>query len=341
MQHKHIALGVLTATVSWGLMALVPMSGLLSARVLNKPQAAAIPWRLITATEVAHGTTIPANTNVVFTIPDVVSPNGIILREVLLGNLGTKTRYWGYCFARPDQVPNSVGFPGDVFLSEAERDARDIAFQKALPVYSAFNPPKTESQLQKTTRPESLVHHQKEEFVPGDVCYIMSGGPLSIGTDLDGDKLNSQLERTDGTDLENPDSDGDGIDDGTEVLIGHTNPRTKDSDGDGIPDGTEDMNKNGRRDLGETDPNDRDSDKDGLCDGLCTLGKVIPLCPTGSGANTGDCPYSNRSWAAGEDKNLNGKVDTGETSPLLYATYGGISDMQRYYSCRISGKTDC
>lgn len=72
------------------------------------------------------------------------------------------------------------------------------------------------------------------------------------------------------------DTDGDGIQDGTELgyTSGHadtdagifqpdfdpdttTNPLKSDTDGDGLTDGAEDINHNGRVDVGETDPNPR------------------------------------------------------------------------------------
>jgi MYXO-CTERM domain-containing protein len=80
-----------------------------------------------------------------------------------------------------------------------------------------------------------------------------------------------------GTDPLDPDSDDDGIPDGTELGIVHpgpgtdtsrghfrpdqdptttTDPRNPDTDGDGTPDGWEDCNGNGRVDPGERDPND-------------------------------------------------------------------------------------
>lgn len=86
----------------------------------------------------------------------------------------------------------------------------------------------------------------------------------------------------------NADSDGDGIQEGTEVGLtapqvaaatnaalfvadlhsaSRTNPNDADTDDGGINDGAEDLNRNGRVDVGERDPNvtaDDDSDGDGL-----------------------------------------------------------------------------
>ncbi len=61
------------------------------------------------------------------------------------------------------------------------------------------------------------------------------------------------------------DSDGDGISDSVEVAIG-TDPLDPDSDDDGLIDGSEDLNADGILDAGETNPLDPDTDGDGLCD---------------------------------------------------------------------------
>jgi hypothetical protein len=57
--------------------------------------------------------------------------------------------------------------------------------------------------------------------------------------DPDHDGLTNLQEFQFGTDPHNPDTDGDGLTDGQEVLIYHTNPLVADTDGDGIPDGLE------------------------------------------------------------------------------------------------------
>jgi len=77
--------------------------------------------------------------------------------------------------------------------------------------------------------------------------------------DRDFDGISNCTERKVlGTSVRDPDTDGDGLDDGDEVLAG-TDPLDMDSDDDGLMDGTE-------MDLG-TDPLDMDSDDDGMDDG--------------------------------------------------------------------------
>jgi outer membrane protein OmpA-like peptidoglycan-associated protein len=62
------------------------------------------------------------------------------------------------------------------------------------------------------------------------------------------------------TDPLNPDTDGDGLTDGQEVLTYRTHPLKRDTDGDGLTDGDE-VN------VRKTDPLNPDSDLDGLTDG--------------------------------------------------------------------------
>ncbi|MHB1140916.1 MAG: S8 family serine peptidase [Sulfuricaulis sp.] len=63
----------------------------------------------------------------------------------------------------------------------------------------------------------------------GDVC----------DNDIDGDGLTNAQEGALGTNPHNPDTDGDGLNDGAEVNTHGTNPLVADTDGDGLTDGQE------------------------------------------------------------------------------------------------------
>jgi hypothetical protein len=117
------------------------------------------------------------------------------------------------------------------------------------------------------------------------------------------------------------DSDADGIPDGTEDTnhdgrtdANETNPTNPDTDFDQIKDGVEDTNFNGVVDPGETDPRKKDSDGDQINDGIeLNVTKTNPLKPDTDGDSCSD---------GAEDFNQNGKVDPGETNPLLATDCG-------------------
>jgi hypothetical protein len=63
--------------------------------------------------------------------------------------------------------------------------------------------------------------------------------PTDALLDPDHDGLTNLQEYQLGADIHNPDTDGDGLTDGQEALLYHSNPSLSDTDGDGIPDGVE------------------------------------------------------------------------------------------------------
>jgi hypothetical protein len=98
-------------------------------------------------------------------------------------------------------------------------------------------------------------------------------------TDDDKDGLTYAEEITYGTNPENADTDGDGLNDGIELDNSDgntTDPLLSDTDSDGLKDGSEDRNKNGQVEPTETDPNNPDSDGDLTDDGE----DEFPLDPT-------------------------------------------------------------
>lgn len=320
----------------------------LSARLLPAKQKQELPWLFIDQAEVEEGITIPADTHVAFHLPSTFTK---IQREVLFGRQGENTRYWGYCLPvdeDPDIVKRRTGFPGLLYLSEKEREARGLlakAVEERTPkkTLSVWNLPKSKDDLQPPKKTKDKIRHEVEFFEPNALCYIMSAGPLALGLDQDGDGLNARFERQIGTHPDVADTDGDGLTDGIEHFFGTTtklhhltglrsslNPLIRDSDQDGIIDGIEDMNRNGNVDPDETDPRTKDTDRDGLCDGLCLT------------------PIRNQKLLLGEDLNLDGKVDRDtngkakETDPRKADTNGdGVSDFQAYFNCQLGMKQYC
>jgi len=136
----------------------------------------------------------------------------------------------------------------------------------------------------------------------------------------------------------NDDADGDGLPDEIENA-GCTDINDADTDDDGILDGDEDANHNGVIDAGETDPCAIDSDNDGVQDGTelgyteghttDTAGIFQPDLEPSTTTN----PLSADSDSDGlpdgvEDPNHNGRVDENETNPNI--TEAGIPTLNEW-----------
>jgi outer membrane protein OmpA-like peptidoglycan-associated protein len=171
---------------------------------------------------------------------------------------------------------------------------------------------------------------------PPDGYYFAALGILFGGgpTDEDKDGLMSDRERELGTDPRNPDTDGDGLTDGEEVLKYSTNPLNRDTDGDGLSDG-EEVNKY------KTNPLKADTDGDGLSDyeEVMTY-KTDPLKADtdGDGLSDGDevRKYKTDPLRVDTDKDA---IDDGEevnkykTDPLRADTDGdGLTDSEEIFT---------
>lgn len=312
----------------------------LAARLLPAHMRGEVQWKTISAEEVDKGASIPPHVNVIFHLP-IDMPR--ITRKVLLGRSGTEVRYWGYCFPEsfdPEANANKVGLPGKIFLSEMEQSKIQEKLQEER-MTTRFTTPRdfTEDTFEAANSVRGLIRHQKEVFLAGETCYIMTEQVLPIGTDIDNDGANSRIEKENKSLPYDADSDDDGILDGLEIYGLGTSPIMRDSDGDGIIDGIEDKNQNGRVDIGETNPMLMDSDRDGLCDGYCIIDYSAR---TGYSAPQGFVPKNSTRSIYWEDKNLNGELDDGETDPLKVDTDDdGILDEQEFYRCYITQEDDC
>jgi hypothetical protein len=143
---------------------------------------------------------------------------------------------------------------------------------------------------------EAMIHNVAvdQAYLDGRVALLLPGDPNG---DPDMDGLTNLEELVLGTDPDDPDTDGDGFEDGEENLSGiwngpsdpGTDPRLADTDGDGLADGVEnpdlpfvDQNQTG------TDPNNPDSDNDFLDDGFEVANDLDPTDGTGDNGDTGD-----------------------------------------------------
>ncbi len=108
---------------------------------------------------------------------------------------------------------------------------------------------------------------KSEVYDFSDLIYL----PEEWLGDTDKDELFDIYEKVIDTDPLNPDTDGDKLPDGYEVLTLNTDPLEVDTDGNGITDADEDFDNDNLNNLGEytnkTEPYNPDTDEDGLLDG--------------------------------------------------------------------------
>jgi len=121
----------------------------------------------------------------------------------------------------------------------------------------------------------SMVTDRVTTYISPSV-YLLDSDEDGILDVIEDANHNGVVDAGEETDPQNPDSDGDGIQDGTELSVTlheiepdtdttlflpdvdpttGTDPLNPDTDGDGYTDGEEDSNHNGRVDPGERDPN--------------------------------------------------------------------------------------
>lgn len=113
----------------------------------------------------------------------------------------------------------------------------------------------------------SFIGTESEVYDFSDLIYL----PEDWLGDTDKDELFDIYEKVIDTDPLNPDTDGDGLPDGYEVLTLNTDPLEVDTDENGIFDADEDFDSDNLNNLGEyqnkTEPYNPDTDDDGFLDG--------------------------------------------------------------------------
>lgn len=114
-----------------------------------------------------------------------------------------------------------------------------------------------------------LASYENEKHFPDTFMLQSVINEIDFITDSDGDGLTDYDELLVGTDKNNPDTDGDGINDYDEAAYGY-NPLSPDSNGNGIPDGEEDFDEDGIPNAEEalygTHVAAADTDRDNLTD---------------------------------------------------------------------------
>ncbi len=296
-------------------------TGALSGRLLSQQQQGVIPTVRFDEQRAIEGFSAPADTSVIFTVPQGTRIPAITFFG---GPDYWLKRFWGYCFSGNEVANKAKGllgkqmYDGVFFYSIGERNA-----QTARPKVSDTDLPGI---LNSTIIPDKKAPASIAEILyGGQTCYVMSEVILPVGVDTDGDELNNEREREMGTDPNYPDTDNDGIPDGTEVFRTKTQVKIADTDEDGLGDRCEDKNMNGTNDKGETSALVPDTDRDGLCDG----GGLAARCPEPkqtvcSNDNEGNrnCISRPSSPVFGEDMNQNCLVDQDETDPTNPNTFG-------------------
>lgn len=131
------------------------------------------------------------------------------------------------------------------------------------------------------------------------VILVVSGFAWIPTADADGDGIRNfnEWDPVGDTDWQDPDTDNDGLEDGTEIPSSQFNATNPDTDNDGLNDSQEsefgsnaslvDTDSDGLNDFNEekygTDPTDKDTDSDQLSDGSEVERETNPLNPTTDG----------------------------------------------------------
>jgi hypothetical protein len=296
--------------------------GTLTGRLVQPQiQGGSIPTVKYDEARAIEGFSAPASTSVIFTVPQGVR----IPRITFFGGPDyDEKRYWGYCFSGNENDNKAKGYlgkkmyDGQFFYSIGERKSQ-VNVRKA-------SDNDLVGILADTTRtPKEADASIAEILYGGQTCYVMSEVVLPVGVDTDGDDFNNARERDAGTDPNYPDTDNDGIPDGTEVFKTKTDPKQSDTDRDGLTDRCEDKNADGRMDNDETSALVTDTDRDGLCDGDgygygCPEPKQTVCFQAQNGER--ECTQRPSTPVFGEDMNQNCTVDNGETNPRDPDTFG-------------------
>jgi len=179
-------------------------------------------------------------------------------------------------------VAPSVSAQTELIAGDVNRDGHVDAVDLQIIINRALGLPVTPSSVIMDINGDGVINAIDIQFCTNVV--------LGLQIDSDNDGLADSYEQCIGTDPHNPDTDGDGLTDGEEVLIYGTDPLDPDTDDDTITDGDE--VDTGSDPTDPTDPGDHpsdgpDSDNDGLIDDVETETGVFV-----SPSDTGTDPHN-------------------------------------------------
>lgn len=172
---------------------------------------------------------------------------GIALAVIAgLGVIGVA--FWFFVIRGAGQ-PSSTALPATPAIPAAETNANDQGAPAVqAPTVEPLPPPESDvnslessdsssAAVPVTTPPPGTNIPLPESVQPASETVATTTPDATLDSDHDG--LTDQRERELGTDPFKADTDGDGLNDGDEVLKYGTNPLNPDTDGDGYPDGVE------------------------------------------------------------------------------------------------------
>ncbi|HLD08205.1 MAG TPA: DUF4215 domain-containing protein [Candidatus Peribacterales bacterium] len=297
-----------------------------SARLIGTQNGVEIHY--FTADESSKGFTAPADKHVIFDCPESITPD---IDVSVAAPTGILVRAWGYEYSRNETANKGAGktgrelFDGRFWLSPAELTATGEQYT-SLQTTEADDSPmhltpdrRYYLMIDGETLGDAVVRvscldidkdglNNGEEDLNGN-GVVDAGESSSLDKDSDDDGLADSIE-VHGDFVLNPakpDTDNDGIQDGTELgyIAGvdpdtdttkftidadpatKTDPRKIDTDNGGAVDGAEDLNHDGKVDEGETDPNDPEDDPEPICGDSMVTGSEA--CDDGNTAATDGC----------------------------------------------------
>ena len=187
---------------------------------------------------------------------------GQLTANITIKNISSKTiTDWSLKFTYKNKIYNMWG----ASLEEQEQKDNEYIYQVRNPGWTQNLDANSEYTFgfQAKSVDEAAIPYNFEMK-----CYDNS---IIYDTDTDGDGLDDATELIYGTDINNPDTDGDSLNDGLEVYILGYDPTNIDTDGNGISDAYEDTDEDGLTNIYEVsaglNPGENDTDSDGLNDG--------------------------------------------------------------------------